>query len=103
MRLTRKKAIEISKELWAWLAETGKLKHKWPKWEEYGDMAEDCPLCEYQDRKRHHAEDCPDCPLMQTMGCYCWSTYFGLWEHSDNHVERKKYAKLFLEQLETLK
>ena len=29
MKLTKKKAIEISIELWTWLAETGREKKEW--------------------------------------------------------------------------
>ena len=62
MRLTKRKAVEITKELWEWLAETGESKWGWPKWEEYGDFHASCPLCEYTDR--HTCLSCQSCPLL---------------------------------------
>ncbi len=90
--LTKKKAIKIGKELWTWLAETGeKFKSRWPGWEEYGKMQDDCAFCEY-------AHSCDDCPLGQD----CYDTYFANWCDAQTPEDRKKYAKLFLEQLKAL-
>lgn len=90
MKLTKKKAIEISIELWTWLAKTGrKYKSDWPRWKEYGRMQDDCALCEC-------FIDCDICPID------CYETYFCEWDGAKNKNERKKYAKLFLKQLEQL-
>ena len=52
MRLTRKKAIELCIELWAWLAKTGKRKWAWPEWEKYEEIENDCWFCEYDKKMR---------------------------------------------------
>lgn len=104
MKLTRKKAIELSKELWVWLAETGKMKHEWPRWEKYGWMTWHCPLCEYA----WGGDACPRCPYWQTYGHCCpddseeEETIFSQWDDAKTSKTRKKYARLFLEQLEEL-
>ena len=102
MRLTKKKAIEISIELWAWLAETGKVyKSAWPGWEKYGEMGNDCALCEQDARESQ--EDCGKCPYYAKFG-YCPDPEnpFGKWSDSQSVSKRKQYASQFLEQLKTL-
>ena len=42
MKLTEKKAIELSIELWTWLAETGENKNEWPEWKRHGGQYEEC-------------------------------------------------------------
>ena len=103
MKLTRKKAIELSIELWEWLAETGAMmKLYWPKWKEYGYANCDCFLCEYGFRKKH-SDTCLNCPLKRCLGYSCYGTAYGEWEDARTEKDRKKYAKLFLEQLKALK
>ncbi len=41
MKLTQKKALMISIELWEWLKESGLQKEDWPGWEKYGEMDDD--------------------------------------------------------------
>lgn len=106
MRLTKKKAIELSIELWTWLAETGKEKEDWPSWEQYGETTCECFLCEYSDR--HPTAVNPyvcyaSCPYYQRFGCcYRDKEPYDLWLCAKTARTRKKYAKLFLEQLQTL-
>lgn len=105
MRLTKKKALEIAIELWIWLAESGSAyKKKWIGWKKYGDMQDDCPLCEY-DAKHNHCQHnhCLSCPLEQTYMDGCYGAYFNEWDGAKTKRERKKYAALFLEQLKELK
>jgi hypothetical protein len=46
--LTKKKALEICRDLWTWLAEHPyKQKSEWPGWNKYGEMRNSCPCCEY--------------------------------------------------------
>ena len=41
MKLTKEQAIQISIELWEWLAETGGTdQSEWPGWKKYGRMLE---------------------------------------------------------------
>lgn len=106
MKLTKKKAIEITVELWTFLAETGDEKGAWGGWETYGQMIYGCPLCEYS----HHCLNwgrgrCGSCPYYKKFGC-CYGdeedTIYSLWEEAHTPRTRKKYAKLFLEQLKQL-
>ena len=107
-KLTKEKALEISKELWTYLAETGKYKREWPKWKEYGEMVHDCPLCQYAS-KDNFAPDCSGCAYYQRFGrCIPFHPHqtenepFGRWVLAETPKTRKKYAKLFLKQLEQL-
>ncbi len=101
MRLTKKKAIELSIEQWEWLAETGKYKSEWPGWEKYGNVFFGCFLC-----ARHLEEegsDCQTCPLYKEYGyCSDGKSHFAAWDKAKTESTRKKYAKLFLEQLKGL-
>lgn len=98
MRLTKKTAIELSITLWTWLAETGKFKKAWPKWEKYGDIANECFLCEYD-----KSDNCDRCPLEKKYrGCCSEECAFIKWEDSETKADRKKYATLFLAQLKEL-
>jgi len=123
MGLTAKKAIDISIELWTWLAETGaKEKKEWPQWEKYGKMMFDCPLCEYSSQresknKRAYLIKCLLCPYYKQFGrCIRFSSsflYFGIsmaspsyyeeWAMARTRKARKKYARLFLGQLKELR
>ena len=101
MRLTKKKAIEICIELWEDMAETGaKYKSKWKGWDKYGEMVAYCPLCEYT---IHREGGCGACPLREGGYEGCSDTYFRDWETAETKTERKRFARLFLEQLGTLK
>ena len=100
-RLTRKKAIQICKELWTWLAETGKNKSEWPEWEKYGTMHIDCPFCKYA--RESVTGDCNACPYNQKFGyCDLWDTPYCKWRQAESADERKEAAKAFLAQLEQL-
>ena len=111
MILTKKKAIEISIELWTWLAETGSGdKFDWDGWKKYGDMSHNCPLCEYTLRQarieRFDGFHCERyCPLKPSEPFGCEEEVrrfaYGNWATAVNQG-RKKFAKEFLEQLKTL-
>ena len=115
MRLTRKKAIELCIELWTWLAKTGKLKEDWPKWEEYSKkygsddiyspVCNHCWFCEYScQRSSSMLLNCKFCPYRIKYG-HCHSNkkdvlnHYGHWFEAKTPRTRKKYAKLFLEQI----
>lgn len=113
MRLTRKKAIELCIELWTWLAETGsKDKWHWPKWKEYfTDYSEIedacyCWFCLYNNRKQREKQGNSSChvacPYYEIYG-YCNWSYYGEWQISISRSTRKEYARLFLEQIKSLK
>ena len=47
-KLTKREALRICSELWAWLAENpSRNKDEWPGWCDCGEMSNDCPCCEY--------------------------------------------------------
>ena len=108
MRLTRKKAIELCIEMWTWLAETGKHKHQWPGWKKYGDINLNCWFCGYHFQQLNRKGEngtvgkCKHCPLWQKYRCLCGKTMYGEWTSALTSRARKKYAKLFLEQIKAL-
>jgi len=71
MKLTKRKSLELTIELWDWLAANPKRwKINWPGWKIRGgpnpEMRHDCPCCEYdlQHEGSGYADDgCPHCPL----------------------------------------
>lgn len=104
MRLTKKKAIEISVELWEYMAKSGSdNKRSWEGWETYGPMEACCPFCEYDCRNETYADDkiCVHCPLsLGESGCY--QTPYLQWCEAYDKASRKKYAAKFLEVLKGL-
>lgn len=115
MKLTRKKAIELCIELWEWLAETGKRKEDWPERERYQkyckpvgtSIMSNCWFCEYdyQHPIKGDYSSCPACPLIKHSGFGCEEkgSYYLKWSNAKTLKTRKKYAKLFLEQIKTLR
>jgi hypothetical protein len=118
MELTRRRAIELSIELWTWLAKTGKEKREWPGWIENGGIhpkvALRCFLCEYSGVTGFHScldgtspgEDrCIErCPYGSNYGfCAEDERVYSSWEDAESIEEKKEFAQLFLEQLETLR
>ena len=104
MRLTRKKAIELCIELWTWLAGTGEEKRKWPGWEENDRADNECWFCEYdrqQGIKHRKYTNCFYCPL-KSIGEECGDSFYVKWENAKTSRTRKKYAKLFLNQIESI-
>ncbi len=101
MRLTKKKAIGICIELWEWLAKTGKTKWDWPGWAHYGPISRKCPFCAlYWDK----VKNCRGCPISDGTFRNCViNTPYGDWASAQNIRTHKKYAKLFLEELRSLK
>lgn len=102
MKLTKEQAIDYSIELWEWMAKSGrKYKDSWSGWEKYGDVIDNCFLCAYNDQ--FTSEGCSNhCPLEERFGG-CFSACFGEWVGATTVKDRKKYAKLFLGQLKTLR
>jgi len=113
MRLTRKKAIELCIELWTWLAKTGKKKEKWPEWEKYDVIKNDCWFCEHLIYQQKRNEEYPTKILPCIKYCIYYKKYgkcqdngktiFDEWDEARTPEERKKYAKLFLGQIKTLR
>lgn len=99
--LTRKRAIELSIELWTWLAEMGKEKIDWPGWERNGgqvrEVVDMCFLCDY-------SQGCNMCPYQTKYGYTCCGdkSPFKKWADSSSEKTKKKYARQFLKQLKAL-
>ena len=105
-RLTRETAIEISIELWTWLAETGERKDNWPGWKTYGYMVCNCALCEYDviQPPIRGGGNCPYCPYDKVHGiCDREGKPYRKWLTSIDPKSRKQHAQEFLEQLKELK
>ena len=119
MRLTKKIAIEKCKELWKWCMVTGKPKVDWPKWEENEKYAVSkcsgimyaCWLCEYAYQRAKASKTyegrCSYCPYYKKYGyCYESGSRFEEWRTAyfrGSVTDMKKYAKLFYNQIKTLK
>ncbi len=112
MKLTREKAIELCIEVWTWCAETGKQKSEYPytkeqlKYieDEYDDYPEShCWFCEYC--RQHKDNGCRGCPLVSgaSSKCECENMAYKKWENAETPRTRKKYAKLFLGQIQSLR
>ena len=99
IRVTKGNALEITIDIWTWLAETGGLKYNWPGWEENGGLYAStgayCPLCTVY-------PECHECPLTKGGG-NCYSFAFGNWSTAGNVATRCKYAAQFVEQLKGLR
>jgi hypothetical protein len=105
MRLTKRLSLTITRELWAWLAETGS-RHKgdWAGWEKYDKMASDCALCEYSERredKEREFKECQFCPLLRQWdgqeGCLDEGSPYLFWLSAKTPEERKRYAQRIVE------
>ena len=103
MRLTKKKALDLTIELWEWLEETGGRKKEWPEllkhWSESDGRF--CPLCDYTNQTKR--QGCRICILYQNTGHLCMATPFGDWQNATTKLDRKKYAGMFLKQLKEIR
>ena len=100
MRFTKRLALENCRDLWGWLAKTGKSsKRLWPEWERNGGtvptMEADCPCCAYA-RAR-----CRRCPLAGRWGrdrsgdrdCTSDNSPYSKWD-----LVKNKRAKRFIDR-----
>lgn len=64
--LTKRQALELTRDLWQWLAENPKReKLEWPGWHEHGYMNANCPCCQYTiDNDPDGKVNCSMCPLI---------------------------------------
>ena len=100
MRLTRKKAIKLCIEAWTICAKTGCKKSELP--EKHRIINCECWFCEYDDQKSP-VYKCLKCPLPGNEDLRCEDMYYGKWIEAKQIHTRKKYAKLFLEQIKKIK
>lgn len=102
MRLTRKRAIDISIRLWTWMAEDGtREKGNWPGWKRIGPLDNECALCEYAFNADIKGR-CTACPYREHF-YGCGSGPYALWcEAMDRNEDASEHAKTFLAQLKEL-
>ena len=93
MRLTKKLALEICRDLWNWLGENpGRDKQSWPGWRSNGGdiqtMVALCPCCEYVHRGKNRKcrIEKSHCPLSglwhdTDKSVRCVTGYFAKWEN----------------------
>lgn len=109
--LTEEKAIDLTIELWVWLAETGREKEEWPGWEKYGglnrlgnclEVEALCFLCEYASLQP--SLPCSPCPYFKKFSiCYSIGAPFSGWEGAETSKTRMEYAQKFLDQMNQIK
>ena len=101
MRLIR--ALDISIELWERMTKGANYKRTWIGWKKYGQMTNDCPLCEQREEEYDLcAAGC--CPLAGVEGYGCQEEYqYNNWRQAQTRGQRKKYAKLFLQELKDIR
>ena len=108
MKLTKKKALQITADLFGWLEKhPSKEKHHWPEWEVNGGdvpfMVCYCACCEYIDLHDAGCDKCPLSklwPLKEDEGSPCLHgkySYFGKWKAAATPKTRKKYARIIKE------
>jgi len=93
-RLTKRKALEICRELWVWLADhPEKWKNEWPGWEKYGKMKAYCPCCEYNEQHGYHY--CNAACLIKWPGGICLNDFspYRQWAGAISPAIRTKYAR----------
>ncbi len=99
MRLTKKLALQITEELWTWLAEEdGRCKEDWLGWVKYGGMDRNCALCELYNESQ--TGRCPECPYSREFGhCQKGTKPYNEWRYD----HKKVHAQAFLKQIRSLR
>ncbi|KKL80591.1 hypothetical protein LCGC14_2003170, partial [marine sediment metagenome] len=74
-------------------------------WETHGFFTGRCFLCEYDNRRQtQDTEDCELCSYYKVFGdCDGGGKPYRLWVRAKTNPLRKRYAKLFLEQMEEIR
>ena len=104
----KKESIRLHREMWSWLAKTGKDKEDWPEWEWngglYGRIMKNCFLCSYVFeilKKDIEIRSCRKyCPL-KWPDKYCAVSsiltnkqfLFDKWQNETDIEKRKEYAE----------
>ena len=114
MKLTKKKAIEFCKRMWARFAKTGETKddYKYTKkeLEHCGPKGfsplSDCWFCEYgvqRIQNEYEEKACDFCPYYKKYGhCNEDGAPYNKWVYARFARTRKKYAAQFLKKIEAL-
>lgn len=79
MKLTKLKALELTRDLWNWLSkDKNRVKSAWPRWRFNGgnvpEMCRGCPCCQFAGGTPTTASnrDCNQCPMIDY-----WSKFTG--------------------------
>jgi hypothetical protein len=93
MKLTRKKALDMSIDLWMWLSENPMMeKDDYPKIKSIENFYARCPLCEFYDGDCFNNDN--TCPLWENE-----CADFFKWAGSIRKKTRKKYATVIYKKL----
>ena len=91
------------RELWAWLAETGKQKHEWPGWKEHKEAYDEhgCFACIAAINARNElcpkGDFCNFCPIAWDSGdgdCLDADSPYRSWNDSKYSSDKKRAAAL---------
>jgi hypothetical protein len=97
MKLTKRKALEICRDLWKWLSKRGRSfydKESWSGWKQHGKMVCDCPCCEYEEQHSNRKLFCLEDCLIKWPGGDCESddSPYENWKQAATVQKRKKLA-----------
>ena len=99
MKLTKKRVLELTLELWQWLYDNpNKRKENWPGWEGNGGSyysETKCFACSYTFAQKD-GDGCNLCPLLPLWpdGCTASSqSPYMQWVMAKSRKDRKKYTK----------
>lgn len=104
MRLTKKKAKEISVEVWQYLYDNPEIESKIDlpdkMFNKIKKIYNNCPLCEYFQLRLTMKK----CPLNiskfdYTCAADCANGFYNKWRYSETKRERKKYAGIILKMI----
>jgi hypothetical protein len=104
MKLTKKKAKELSIEKWQLIYDNNW--HLWNFDEKLEGLGLDsgCPLCELYSGKNNIRKCNIQCPLEKiNQNCFMDGSYFNKWAMTNNPRTRKKYAGLILQTIKDWK
>ena len=88
---TSEELHELHKELWGWLAETGKTNILWPKWKDDALMEFfPCFACHEKNIRTNGSGACDGCPL---GNCDAWDMWHAAQVVGDTESS-KKYAAI---------
>jgi hypothetical protein len=94
--MTFEELHQAHRELWGWLAETGRSKGEWPGWQTRDVPASLCYPCLAAQwaRGMKNCHVCSCCPVLEWGGRSCGDGIYGKWLRSPWGSEtRKVYAR----------
>ncbi len=105
-KLTKKRALELCRDLWEWLAKQDKAQYDAPLSMKHShptinteQMAGSCPLCQFTSDANAGQVSCAICPLLKTWKapeksrtpCYAPNSPYNKWAYSTG-ISASKYA-----------